>query len=85
VFIYQVNKKIMRKLSGSIEVVYVFSGTSTKNNKPYLQLSNGIEASFVKVSPNIEIGDFSKYKRGDVIDVNIEADGSGITVLGVAE
>jgi len=75
----------MKKLEGTIEVVYVFSGTSSKNNKPYLQLSNGIEASFVKVSPNIEIGDFSKFEKGDTIEVQIEADGSGITVMGVAE
>jgi len=75
----------MKKLQGTIEVVYVFSGMSSKNNKPYLQLSNGIEASFVKVSPTIEIGDFSKYAKGDIIEVQIEADGSGITVLGIAE
>jgi len=75
----------MKKLQGTIEVVYVFSGLSEKNKRPYLQLSNGIEASFVKVSPKIEIGDFAKFEKGDIVEVAIEADGSGITVLGLAE
>jgi len=75
----------MSKLKGVIEVVYVFSGVSKKNEKPYLQLSNGIEASFVKVAKGIDIEPFSKLEKGDTISVEIEADGSGITVLGLAE
>jgi len=75
----------MNKLTGEIEVIYVFSGVSSKNNKPYLQLSNGIEASFVKVDKNIEIERFKNLEKGETISVQIEADGSGITVIGLAE
>jgi len=82
-FIHQNNKTIMKTLIGTIEVIYVFSGVSPKNGKPYLQISNGIEASFVKLSQEIDIAEFKNCKKGEMIEVRVIADGSGVTVDGL--
>lgn len=59
-------------LQGEIEVVYVMGGISSKNNRPYLQVSDGIEAKFLNLSKDIDPTVFAKYDRTDPITLLVE-------------
>jgi hypothetical protein len=64
------------KLTGDVTLTYVMGGISKKSDKPYLQLSDGIEAKFVNLDDDLDIKEstFSDFERGQEIDVTIEVD-----------
>lgn len=76
----------MQKI-GTIEMTYVMGGISTKSGtpKPYLQLSNGIEAKFFKVAKDFTVTEntFSDLERGDRVVVDMSTDGVDFIVHGL--
>jgi len=60
-------------VEGTIEVTYVFSGVSAKTQRPYLQVSDGIEAKFLSLSPDLSIETFTGLERGDVVSLRIRS------------
>lgn len=62
------------KLKSTVELAYVIGGISQKSGKPYLQLSDGVEAKFVTLSPELQIttDTFASLERGDTLKVVIE-------------
>ena len=75
------------KLKGDVVFAYVFGGISNKSNKPYLQVSDGIEAKFVNLSKDLAItpDTFAEYERGDAINLEIEVEplAGRVTVLSI--
>jgi hypothetical protein len=71
-------------LQGELTLAFVMGGISSKSNKPYLQVSDGVEARFVDVS-NVPVDEdtFADYNRGDEISLTVEVNpfSSKITVL----
>jgi len=74
----------MNKLIGTVQMTYVMGGISKEKGRPYLQVSNGIEAKFLKLAKDIQLNEdtFSLFERGDTISVQIETDGIDIVVIG---
>lgn len=64
------------KLKGEVTLSYVFGGISKKTGKPYLQVSDGIEAKFVNLSEDCRVTEdtFSEYERGEAITLVMERD-----------
>jgi len=77
----------MKKLRGVVEMTFVNGGLSKEKQRPYLQVSNGIEAKFLKISPLFEVSKdtFSSYEKGSIISLEIETDGVDFLVLGIVE
>jgi len=75
------------KLRGVVEVTFVMGGLSKEKSKPYLQISNGIEAKFAKLHKDFPIAKdtFSDYEKGDVVRMEVETDGIEIVFTGIAE
>lgn len=77
----------MNKLQGEVQMTFVMGGMSKEKNKPYLQVSNGIEAKFMRLSKEFDVNEktFSEYEKGDSIYLNIETDGIETVVTGITE
>jgi len=58
------------------EVTFIRAGISSKNKKPYLQVSNGRAEFFVTIPKSIDPDDFenffAKAEEGDLIQLNFE-------------
>jgi len=77
----------MQKLKGTLEMTYVFGGLSNEKKKPYLQVSNGIEAKFLKLSKDFDVNEntFSSFEKGDIITLEVEFDGVDTVVTGLID
>jgi len=75
----------MNKLQGQVEMTFVMGGLSKEKNKPYLQVSNGIEAKFMRLSKQFDVDadTFSDLEKGDVVTLEIETDGIETVVIGL--
>jgi len=75
----------MNKLQGELTMTFVMGGMSKEKNRPYLQVSNGIEADFVKLSKKFGVDEntFSSYEKGDEITLEVEFDGVDMLVTGL--
>ena len=75
-------------MKGQVEAIFVMGGLS-KKEQPYLQVSDGIEAQFVRLHPDfkkkITKDTFSSYEKGSSISLEIEATAFGVTVVDVLE
>jgi len=79
------------KLRGELTLTYVNGGISKESKRPYLQMSDGVEAKFVSI-PKAMAGDvtpetFARFERGDLITIQCEVDpfASRITLLELPE
>jgi hypothetical protein len=72
---------------GTIKMTFVMGGISNKSGqpRPYLQLSNGIEAKFFKTTKDFLITEnsFSDLERGDRVLVDMATDGVDFVVRGI--
>jgi len=77
----------MKKLQGVVEMTFVMGGMSKEKNKPYLQVSNGIEAKFLRLSKTFDVDSetFSQIEKGDIVTLEIETDGIDIVVKGIVQ
>jgi len=75
----------MTKLQGQVQMTFVMGGLSKEKNKPYLQVSNGIEAKFMRLSRDFDVDKdtFSDFEKGDVVTLEIETDGIETIVVGI--
>jgi len=75
----------MTKLQGQVQMTFVMGGLSKEKNKPYLQVSNGIEAKFMRLSRDFDVDKdtFSDFEKGDVVTLEIETDGIESIVVGI--
>lgn len=66
-------------LSGEMTLTFVMGGISKKTKKPYLQVSDGVEAKFINIPKGLDIDEetFSEYKRGDQIRLQVDVDPFG--------
>lgn len=64
---------MLRGLTGEVDAVFVMGGMSKEKNNPYLQVSDGIEASFVRFDKECEIDKdtFANYQKGDEITLEV--------------
>jgi len=74
------------KIKGRISAVFVIGGISKEKKRPYLQVSDGIEAQFFNFAKDSSLtaDDFKDLERGDQIDLEVEVDpfSKRVTVLG---
>lgn len=75
----------MNKLQGQVEMTFVMAGLSKEKKRPFIQLSNGIEAKFLRLSKKFHVDDetFSDFEKGEVVVVEIETDGIETEVMGI--
>jgi len=75
----------MTKLQGQVQMTFVMGGLSKEKNKPYLQVSNGIEAKFMRLSRDFDVDKdtFSDFEKGDIVTLEIETDGIETIVIGI--
>ena len=67
------------KLNGEMTLTFVMGGISKKTKKPYLQVSDGVEAKFISIPKDMEVNEetFAEYERGDEITVDVLIDPFG--------
>jgi len=84
-FIHQNNKTNMTKLTGRLEATFVMGGISKEKKRPYLQVSNGIEAKFMRLSRRFPVDEetFSDFEKGDIVTLEVETDGIEVEVIGI--
>jgi len=72
-------------ISGQIETTFVRGGV--KNNRPYLMVSNGLEAKFVNIGDKSDFTEqkLASYEKGDVITLSITADALEVTATGIVD
>jgi len=74
-------------IEAEVTLAYVMGGISSKTKKPYLQVSNGVEAFFVTIGKGVEIDEntFSDLEEGDEITLQVKQKigSSRVTLLGV--
>jgi len=75
----------MNTLQGQVEMTFVMGGISKEKKKPYLQMSNGVEAKFMRLSKKFPVDEdtFSDLEKGDIVALEIETDGVDVVVLGM--
>jgi len=55
-----------------LSLMFIMAGVSKKNNKPYLQVSDGIEAKFVAFEDGATFPEELKtYKKRDIIKLRL--------------
>jgi len=74
------------KLTGVVTLAFVMGGVSNKTKKPYLQVSNGLEAFFVTIGKDVEIDEntFNDLEEGDEITIEVaqKVGSSRVTLIG---
>lgn len=60
-------------VEGTIDAVFVMAGISAKSQKPYLQVSDGVEAKFLQLAPEVDIESFSDLHRGDIVALRLRS------------
>jgi len=72
-------------IEGQVEATFVRGGV--KNDRPYLMVSNGLEAKFVNIGDRNDFTaqTLSGYEKGDKINLLITADACDVTVVGIAD
>jgi len=66
------------KVIARLDCTFVLAGIAKASKKPYLQVSDGVEAKFVSVPKTIDEGLFVEWandlERGDSISIEVEID-----------
>jgi len=75
----------MKKAETTVEMIFVMGGISNEKKKPYLQLSNQIEAKFMRIHKDFQVekDTFSDLEKGETVFVSIETDGIEVAVKGI--
>jgi len=55
------------------EFTFIRGGLASKTNRPYLQVSNGIEALFITIpkTASVDAETFADYEEGDIINLKV--------------
>jgi len=64
------------RVEGSLTATFVRGGISKEKKKPYLQVSDGIAPIFISIPKDMEIDEdtFTRYERGDEIEMTVTVD-----------
>lgn len=60
------------KLTGIVVLTFIMGGISKKNNRPYLNVSNGKNTFYVDIPEGVEV-DFTGLQEDDLVELELSS------------